>query len=224
MVVLAVTCAACDLPRDSDGTLNRIRGGTMRVGVVVDTPWTTDSAGAAGGIEGAMVQSLARDLGAQVHWVHGQPEQLLTALQQRELDLVIGGLSASSPWSAQVAFTRPYYVDTVAVGGAPHEPPPASLQHVTVSLTPGDPAAATVRRQGGTPKYVSKLEMATGPVAAPTWKLAQLSRRENAALQLGQTPHVLAASPGENAWLMRIEQMLIARQPTIPQELRRGGQ
>ena len=37
--------AACDLPRDSDGTLDRVRGGTMRVGVVIDTPWTKDSAG-----------------------------------------------------------------------------------------------------------------------------------------------------------------------------------
>src|SRR6185369_5924264 len=35
--------AACDLPRDSDGTLDRVRGGTMRVGVVIDTPWTKDS-------------------------------------------------------------------------------------------------------------------------------------------------------------------------------------
>src|SRR5437763_7547822 len=96
--LMIAVCAACGLPRDSDGTLDRIRGGTMRVGVVVDTPWTTDSAGVAGGVEGGLVQSLARELNARVHWIPRQQGELLTALQHRELDLVIGVLSATSPW------------------------------------------------------------------------------------------------------------------------------
>lgn len=45
-IALLFLLAACDLPRGSDGTLDRVRGGTMRVGVVVDTPWTKDFAGA----------------------------------------------------------------------------------------------------------------------------------------------------------------------------------
>jgi hypothetical protein len=94
------------------------------------------------------------------------------------------------------------------------------LEKVTVALTAGDPAAAQVREKGGVPQFVRNLESASQPVAAPTWRLAQLSRRENPALTLMQTPHVLAASPGENAWLMRIEQMLIARQDDIPRQLR----
>jgi len=220
--LVVVLCNACDLPRDSDGTLDRIRGGTMRVGVVVDTPWTSDSAGVAGGIEGGMVQSLARELNARVQWISGQQDDLLTALRHRELDLVIGGLDAQSPWSKQVAFTRPYYTDTVAVGGAPNAPPPASLEKLTVALAPGDAAAAQVRKQGGVPRFVNNLESTSLPVAAPTWRLSRLSRRENPALTLVQTPHVLAVSPGENAWLMRVEQMLIARQDEVPRRLRQG--
>jgi polar amino acid transport system substrate-binding protein len=222
-VLVAAVWTACDLPRDSDGTLNRVRGGAMRVGVVVDTPWTTDSAGMSGGIEGQIVQSLARELNARVQWIPGRQDELLAALQHRELDLVIGGLNARSPWSKQVAFTRPYYTDTVRVGGAPNADPPASLEKVTVALTPGDPAAAQVREQGGVPRFVSNLADASLPVAAPTWRLAQLSRRENPALTLLQTPHVLAAAPGENAWLVRIEQMLIERQDQIPQQLRQAS-
>lgn len=75
----------------------------MRVGVVVDTPWTTDSAGAVGGIESALVRSLAEELSARIDWVRGGETQLLTALQHREMDLVIGGLTATSPWQQQVA-------------------------------------------------------------------------------------------------------------------------
>src|SRR3712207_7643050 len=39
--LLALVAAACDLPRDPEGTLQRVRGGTMRVGVVERRPWTT---------------------------------------------------------------------------------------------------------------------------------------------------------------------------------------
>src|SRR5215203_4602995 len=52
-LAIATVCAtACGLPRDADGTLDRVRNGTLRVGVAVDTPWVTDSGGAAGGVEG----------------------------------------------------------------------------------------------------------------------------------------------------------------------------
>jgi ABC-type amino acid transport substrate-binding protein len=33
---------------------------------------------------------------------------LLEALEARELDLVIGGLTSTTPWAGRVALTRPY--------------------------------------------------------------------------------------------------------------------
>jgi len=154
-ILLLLVLAACGLPRDSDGTLDRVRGGTMRVGVVIDTPWTKDSAGVIGGVEGGMARDLAASLGARIEWVRAPEGELLAALQDRELDLVIGGLRASSPWKQQVAFTRPFYVDT---------------------------------------------------------------------LRPRKDEHVLAVAPGENAFLMRVESMLIARQAEVPALLRRSGQ
>jgi polar amino acid transport system substrate-binding protein len=222
-IAFLLLVAACDLPRDSDGTLDRVRGGTMRVGVVIDTPWTKDSAGVIGGIEGGMTRALAESLGARIEWIRAPEGELLAALQHRELDLVIGGLRASSPWKQQVALTRPFYADTVSVGGAPNQPPPASLEKVPVSLVQGDPAAAEVRKKGGIPMFVPQLDSVRGPVAAPTWKLAQLGRRENPALRLIEDQHVFAAAPGENSFLMRVESMLIARQAEVPALLRRSS-
>ena len=112
LLILVAPAAACDLPRDSEGTLDRVRGGTLRVGFAVDTPWVTDSAGMAGGVEGRIVNGLARSLGARVVWTHGHESELLTALHDRELDLVVGGLTADSPWKASIAFTKPYHVDS----------------------------------------------------------------------------------------------------------------
>ena len=151
LLLAVLATAACNLPRDPDGTLDRVRGGTMRVGMVVDTPWVTDSAEGAGGIERTIVNDLARELGAKVEWHKGTAEHLLEALHDRDLDLVIGGFTASSPWKQQVAMTKPYYTDTTMVRG---------------------------------------------------------KRKEE--------PHAVAVAPGENAWQVRVEQLLRGKKNEFP--------
>src|SRR5256885_12576211 len=96
-------CASCDLPRDASGTLDRVRGGTIRVGFVVDTPWVTDSSDGAGGVEAALVNEVARSVGARVAWIRAPQSNLLETLHARELDLVIAGLTSTSPYKQQVA-------------------------------------------------------------------------------------------------------------------------
>jgi hypothetical protein len=61
-----------------------------------------------------LVRTLAHELGAGVVWIRGTESDLLRALHRRELDLVVGGLTADSPWKAKVALTRPYYTDSAA--------------------------------------------------------------------------------------------------------------
>lgn len=126
--------AACGLPRDPEGTLDRVRGGTLRVGFVVDTPWVTEAGQGAGGIEGAIAAELARGLGARIAWTHASETPLLTALHDGDLDLVIAGLTKDSPWAAKASFTRAYYVDTTMVHGERREEP-----HV-VAVRPGENA------------------------------------------------------------------------------------
>ena len=126
--------AACGLPRDPEGTLDRVRGGTLRVGFVVDTPWVAEAGQGAGGIEGAIAAELARGLGARIAWTHASETPLLGALHDGDLDLVIAGLTKDSPWAAKASFTRPYYVDTTAVHGKRTEVP-----HV-VAVRPGENA------------------------------------------------------------------------------------
>jgi polar amino acid transport system substrate-binding protein len=103
--------AACDLPRDADGTLARVKGGAVRVGVIVDPPWVVDSGSDVSGVEAALAQGIAHELGARVAWVRGPAPKLMLALRDRQLDLVIGGLTSHLPWKQEVAFTRPYYRD-----------------------------------------------------------------------------------------------------------------
>jgi polar amino acid transport system substrate-binding protein len=217
---LCVCSAACGLPRDSDGTLDRVRGGTMRVGFVVDTPWVTDSTAGPGGIEPALARALARELGARIEWTRGQQSQLLETLSERELDLVVGGLDAKSPWKQKLALTRPYYTDTVLVADTSGAPLPPTIERLTVAVRQGDPVAAEIRKKKGTPDPVDDLAAAKSLVAAPTWRLSQLRRAGNPRLELTQVQHVLAAPPGENDWLLHIERLLYGAQDRIPPLLR----
>jgi polar amino acid transport system substrate-binding protein len=105
----ALICSACTFPNDADGTLARIEGGTLRVGVIPNAPWITDSGGALGGIEVAMITALSAELHARIEWVRGPAFELMRALEQRELDLVAGGLTCDLLWRDEVAFTRPYF-------------------------------------------------------------------------------------------------------------------
>jgi polar amino acid transport system substrate-binding protein len=220
-VLLLIAAAACGLPRDPNGTLARVRGGTMRVGVVEQPPWTTLPAGrGAGGIEGALVAELARELGAKIEWVRATESQLLEALEMRELDIVIGGLTDDSPWVQHVAVTKPFYTDTIVVGALPGARRLRTIDRRPVFFDARDPAiGAYVRREGGIPRPIAELGEAPGLVAAPTWHLASLGLA-HAGITLREAHHVMAAPPGENAWLMRIEQSITLRKPAIPSLLR----
>jgi hypothetical protein len=108
--------AACGLPRDPEGTLDHVRGGVLRVGMVEDPPWASrDAQGQPRGVEVELTTALAETVDAEIRWNHGGETRLMAALERFELDLVIGGLDLDSAYAERVGFTAPYY------GGDGHE-------------------------------------------------------------------------------------------------------
>lgn len=119
VAVLALLAGCGSIPADPEGTLDRVRGGFLRVGVSPHPPWTDVSGPVDGeqrptGSEVELVTAFAESLDAEVHWTAGGEEELVGALSEGKLDLVIGGLTGTSPWSSHAAITRPY----VTVPGA----------------------------------------------------------------------------------------------------------
>ena len=110
-LLLLAAMTGCGVPRDSEGTLERMRGGVMRVGVTDHPPWDSVTAEVVRGIEPVLVAELAATIGARPTWRRGAESELLAALARRELDLVAGGLTDDSPWASKVALTRPYTTD-----------------------------------------------------------------------------------------------------------------
>lgn len=112
-LLLGVTACSVTIPTDPDGTLDRVRGGTLRVGVSPNPPWTdlpTGLEGEPAGSEVALVEDFARSIDAEIVWVPGGEEDLVGRLEHDELDLLIGGLTAQSPWADTVALTYRYTV------------------------------------------------------------------------------------------------------------------
>ncbi|TRW43954.1 transporter substrate-binding domain-containing protein [Georgenia yuyongxinii] len=113
VLLLGLAGCAIDIPADPDGTLDRVTGGTLRVGVSPNPPWTDLPDGAEGkpaGTEVELVEEFAAAVEAEVVWVPGGEEDLVGQLEDGALDLVVGGLTATSPWSDKVALTYRYAV------------------------------------------------------------------------------------------------------------------
>lgn len=107
--VVLLLASGCAWPRDAAHTLENVRDGVLRAGVTENPPWTVlPDDGEPAGAEPELVRRLAERLGARVEWHPGTESALMPELKERELDLVIGGLDATVPWTAEASLTRPY--------------------------------------------------------------------------------------------------------------------
>ena len=116
-VLLTSTGCGVEIPADPDGTLERVQGDVLRVGVSAMPPWTSSvTGGEPDGVEIALIRAFAESLGSEVEWTEGGEEHLVSKLERGELDVVVGGITASSPWADKAALTRPYVTVTGADG------------------------------------------------------------------------------------------------------------
>jgi polar amino acid transport system substrate-binding protein len=215
--LLAVLAAGCGIPRDPESTLDRVRGGTLRAGITASEPWTTLDDGRPGGVEVELVERFASELGARVEWVDGSEADLIGALEVRELDLVVGGLTADTPWQAKAAITRSYATTRVVVAVPASQPLPDDIAGLRVAVETGTDAAGILEEKtDAIPVRVPDVTRVTeSAVAIDEWLLADLDLRDTG-VHLSKTEHVMATPLGENAFLVRLERFLIAHQDEVP--------
>jgi polar amino acid transport system substrate-binding protein len=216
-VLLAVGVAGCGIPRDPESTLDRVRGGTLRAGITANEPWTTLEGGRPGGVEVELVEQFANELGARVEWVDGSDAELIGALEVRELDLVVGGLTADTPWQSKAAITRSYATARVVVAVPASQPPPGDIAGLRVAVEAGSDAAGILEdKTDAVPVRVPDVTQVKGSaVAVDEWLLDNLGLRDTG-VHLSKAKHVMATPLGENAFLVRLERFLIAHQAQVP--------
>ena len=217
VAVLALLPAGCGIPRDPEGTLERVRGGTLRAGITASAPWTTLEGGRPGGVEVELVERFAGELGARVEWVDGSEADLIAALEMRELDLVVGGLTADTPWQARAAITRSYATTRVVVAVPSSQPVPEDIAGLRVAVEDGTEEAGILedKTDAIAVRVPDVAEVTGSAVAIEEWRLADLDLRDTG-VHLSRSKHVMATPMGENAFLVRLERFLIAHQGEVP--------
>ena len=216
-VLLVAGAGGCGIPRDPESTLDRVRGGTLRAGITASEPWTTLEGGRPGGVEVELVERFAHELGARVEWVDGSEAELIGALEVRELDLVVGGLTADTPWQSKAAITRSYATTRVVVAVPASQPPPDDIAGLRVAVEAGTDAAGILEdKTDAVPVRVADVTQVKGSaVAVDEWLLDDLGLRDTG-VHLSKAKHVMATPLGENAFLVRLERFLIAHQAQVP--------
>jgi polar amino acid transport system substrate-binding protein len=217
VVLAALLLAGCGIPRDPESTLDRVRGGTLRVGITESEPWTRLETGQPGGVEVELVQRFAAELGARVEWAAGSEADLIAALEVRELDLVVGGLTADTPWQTKAAITRSYATTRVVVAVPASQPVPDDIAGLRVAVELGTDAAGILEdKTDAIPVRVPDVTQVKGSaVAVDEWLLDNLDLRDTG-VHLRKAKHVMATPLGENAFLVRLERFLIAHQDQVP--------
>lgn len=108
-VSVLLLLSACALPRDPEGTSQRIAAThELRVGATDNDPWTNAHSAEPSGIEPDLVRRFAGELGARILWTRGSETVLAQALKHHELDLAIGGFDAKTPWKSVAGVSQPF--------------------------------------------------------------------------------------------------------------------
>lgn len=110
LTICAVMLGGCGLqvPADPNGSLAHIRAGTLQAGASVD-PGLVERDGTeltGGAVD--LVEQFAAEQGAEVEWTVASEESLVRGLEDGELQIVVGGMTADSPWADRVGTTRGY--------------------------------------------------------------------------------------------------------------------
>jgi polar amino acid transport system substrate-binding protein len=225
-LVMCLLCG-CEFPADPEGTLDRVRGGVLRVGVAPAEPFVQlTPGGEPTGVEVELVTRFAESLDASVKWVEGSESDLMAALEGRQLDIVIAGLTRRSEWQRTAALTRPYLASQVVIA-APDAQSAAELSEdlggARIAVEANSPEASKLEQDTDAVVVpVDDLSTVDGPVAVPDYLLDDLGLVRTDA-ELDEHEHAMAVSMGENAFLVALERFLLDREDEAAEILAREG-
>lgn len=108
--MLAIGLSGCGLtiPADPDGTLSSVTGSELRIGATADPGLVDIDRDTPTGSLPDLVGGFADSIDAEIAWTDGSEETLVGMLESGDLDLVIGGFTANTPWIDKAGVTRGY--------------------------------------------------------------------------------------------------------------------
>lgn len=209
VVVLFSLLSACsDYPKDVENTLDSIKGSILHVGLIENPPWVIATDGEPKGVEPEIIQQLADKLNAQVRWHWGSTAEMLQALEQNQVYVVVGGLITKPKLPKIVTSTQPYYTTRYTVG-FPHNMKafPDKLKGETIALPHISPVREILLSKKAILLPMENPESEGFPVAGPVWRLQARAYNLGPWMLLKQQ-HVMAVAKGENAWISVLQRHL----------------
>ena len=150
----------------------------------------------------------------------------MEALDGRQLDVVIAGLTRRSVWMNAAALTRPY-LTTQSVIAAPDAATAERLSEdlggERIAVEANSPEAAKLEMDTDAVVVgVDSLEGVDGPAAVHDYLLDDLGLVRTDA-ELDEHEHAMAVSLGENAMLVALDRFLLDREARAGELLAREG-
>ena len=208
IALIMITGVSCDrFPRDPDHTLEKVQNSNLPVGITENPPYVIFGKDGPSGKEIEMIKSFAQSLNAEVEWVKGCEEEIMTMLKEGQVNLCAGGFNTKSVWKKHVYFTTPHDTIIYRWGTPRNTPLPDDLNGERVYIKRGSPAGAYVHHKGGQPIYLDSLKGSESLIAAPERILRRwgYSISEN---KIKEEKISLAAQKGENAFVEKLEKFL----------------
>lgn len=221
-IALASLASCSTIPKDPEGTLDRVRGGQLLAGAVESEPWVSWKGDHPSGIEVELIEEFAQELRASVVWVQGSEQHLMEALEVRSLDVVVGGLVSTNPWASRVGFTHPYVTTRLVVATPVSERAPDDIAGLRVRVERGSAAGGLVRNTDAVPVEVEQIDDGSAPSAVDDWLLDDL-RLRHTGVTLQESDHTIAVPWGENRFMTRLEDFLLAREDRIRRRVQEAG-
>lgn len=207
LLLCFVVLQGCRYPQDVEGTLDKVRDGILEVGVTENPPWVIRTDDGAEGLEPEIIRSLAEQLNAEVRWHWGAESELLRALQQRQLDLIIGGIAKNKWVSKASAPSKPYVTVSSTVGFSEGQTVPESLEGLTVGVLTVNHLVKSLSEKGAVPAKRAEPRQSDGAFAGPGWWL-RAHGYKTGPFKLATDKHVMLLPKGENAWMMVVQKHL----------------
>jgi polar amino acid transport system substrate-binding protein len=206
--LVALAVAGCGIPRDPEGTFERVTGDVLSVGVVEAPPWAFREGDEAAGIEVELVKDFAESIDADVEWYFGTESELFAALHVQEIQLVVGGIDSVGPFSKEAALTHPYVTTQTVVAFPSDDEIPEDIAGVEVAVESGTEEAGLLEKTDAVPVRVQDLTEASGPLVTENFYLDDLDVVDSG-VQLKEVDHVMGAPLGENRFLVELERFLL---------------
>ena len=206
LVVIGLGLSGCPYPKDMNDSLGIIRDGVLDVGVTENPPWVVRRGSDAYGVEPELIRGIAEQLNAEIRWHWGSEGELVAALEQFQVRLVVGGLTQPTALSKRAALTNAFFTSENRVGFQSYKAPD-SLENLEVGVDYISGLTRKLREKGAIPKYLDELPPTSLPLAAPVWMLQAYDLTPGTQI-LSEDKHVMALPKGENAWMLELQRYL----------------